>query len=209
MLEGFRRTAKPKRARLPITLDLLSGILTKLSAVCRDGFESTLFSSAFTLAFFGFFRIGELTTASKSDRAVDKIINLTDIKLVDKEETLLIKIRYSKADQRGKGCTIKIKKQQPQTICPVLAFKRYLAVRPKSGGSLFCHVNGLPLTRYQFSAILNKCLRMINPGLECYTAHSFRLGAASWAAKVGWSTDQIKLAGRWASEVYKVYIQKV
>ena len=55
--EGFKRTSTLRRARYPITYDILQGILTKTSVVCRDSFEAQLFSTAFSLAFLGVFRV--------------------------------------------------------------------------------------------------------------------------------------------------------
>ena len=207
-LGGLKRTAKCKKVRLPITIDILQGILTKLSAVCFDTYEATLFSSVFVLACFGFFRIGEITAASKTDKQAHRRLSIQDIKWVGGGDVLLIHVRYSKTDQLGKGTTLKLTKQNHANLCPLRLLKRFLVLRPAFPGPLFCHRNGEPLTRYQFSAVLRRALYLLNPQLKNYTTHSFRLGAASSAAKWGWSTEQIKRSGRWSSDAYKVYVQK-
>jgi integrase len=205
-LQGLKRTAKKKRVRLPITVELLQDILTTLPAVCRDTYESLLFRSAFSLAFFGFFRVGEITSSGKNDINVHKVLGIGDIQR-SQNGLVIMRLRFSKADQTGKGATITLKKQHNPLICPVRALEAFLSARPSLPGPLLCHFNGQPLSRYQFSAILKKALCVLNPQLHNYSSHSFRLGAATTAAKLGWSAEKIKELGRWSSDVYKVYVQ--
>ena len=40
-----------------------------------------------------------------------------------------------------------------------------------------------------------------------YNTHSFRIGAATHAAKMGKSDDEIMTMGRWKSDSYKRYIR--
>ena len=40
-----------------------------------------------------------------------------------------------------------------------------------------------------------------------YTGYSFRIGAATTAARVGIPDNMIKTFGRWSSEVYRLYIR--
>ena len=204
-LQGFQRSAKSKRIRLPITVDILQGILTKLSAACRNLFESLLFQAAFSLAFFGFFRVGEITSTGKGDVTIHKVLSIHDIRWSD-DGHLVLHLRFSKADQLGRGATIKVARQPNISICPVQALQRYLSVRPQSSGPLFCHSNSQPLTRYQFSAILKKSLGIFDPRLRNYSSHSFRLGAATTASRMGWPAEKIKEMGRWSSNAYKAYI---
>ena len=207
-LEGLKRTAKPKRTRLPITVDMLKGILTKLPALCFDEYETTLFSCAFTFAFFGFFRVGEITADSNKDPG-SKIVNMHDLSWGEMGKALLVRLRYSKTDQLGEGTTIKLLKQSHTPVCPVRATERYLSFRQPSSGPLFRHGTGRPLTRYQFSAVLRKALCMLDPNFAHYTSHSFRLGAASSAAKWGWPAEKIKESGRWLSDAYKGYVHDI
>lgn len=100
-LEGLRRTAKSKRSRLPITIELLEGILTKLSAVCRDSYETALFSASFSVAFFGFFRVGEITACKNGDTNLVKILSRQDITIDN--DALTCHLRFSKGDQLGGG----------------------------------------------------------------------------------------------------------
>ena len=158
------------------------------------------------MAFFCFLRVGEITASKQNDPMVHRAIAIQDVRTVDKGNAMLVTLRYSKTDQLGQGTTLKISKL-PGITCPVSSLIYYLSMRPKVSGPLLCHLNGKPLTRHQFSAILQKALTAIGPHLRNYKSHSFRLGAATTAAQQGWSIDKIKESGRWASDAYKHYIQ--
>lgn len=91
-------------------------------------------------------------------------------------------------------------------MCPVAGLIDYLAVRPKIKGPLFIHLGKNPLTRYQFSAILEKALHVLGVKGH-YRAHSFRIGAATSAFEAGCTQDLIMEAGRWKSRAYRTYIR--
>jgi len=205
LIEGFRRTSKAKRLRLPITYSLLESILTKLPAVCRDEYESCLFSAVFALAFFGFFRVGELAVAKQNSVDVSKVVGIQDITFEAEDKALLVLVRFSKTDQLGRGVTLRLGRTNSD-ICPVRVVKRFLTMRSPVAGPLFCHFNHKPLTRFQFASILQKAIRVVDPTLSGYKSHSFRLGAATRAAQLGWSVEKIKQSGRWSSDAYRSYI---
>ncbi|KAJ8317540.1 hypothetical protein KUTeg_005444 [Tegillarca granosa] len=80
-------------------------------------------------------------------------------------------------------------------------------LRPPHLGPFFCHLSGLPVTKYQFVSVLRKCLNFANIDTKCYKSHSFRIGAASTCAMLGMENMKIAELGRWNSSVYKNYIR--
>ena len=102
VMEGFNRSAKKEGLRLPITIDILRGILTKLPVVCQDGFETSLFSAAYIMAFFGFFRVGELTVAKRGDLSIEKVLGINDICWIEKNQSLLVTLSFLKLINMGK-----------------------------------------------------------------------------------------------------------
>ena len=54
---------------------------------------------------------------------------------------------------------------------------------------------------------LNAALTFCNLDTKLYKAHSFRIGAASWASAKGFSDSQIRLLGRWQSSAFLRYIR--
>lgn len=69
--------------------------------------------------------------------------------------------------------------------CPVAAMKNFLLVRQNFAGPLFCHFSGTTITRYQFSAILKRSLKICNIDDSNFKSHSFRIGAATSLARQG------------------------
>ena len=100
-----------------------------------------------------------------------------------------ILLRYSKPDQYVKGVTIKLLRLGT-TVCPFDNMVNVMTIRLTVSGPLLCHSNGLPLTRYHFSA-LSKTMRLINENYDKYKAHSFRIRAATTAANMSHSIESI------------------
>ena len=82
-----------------------------------------------------------------------------------------------------------------------------ISVRPSINGSFFCHFNHEKVTRYQVTVILKSALRFLGYNENDYNTHSFRIGAATHAAKMGKSDDEIITMGWWKSDSYKRYIR--
>lgn len=105
------------------------------------------------------------------------------------------------------GGTISISRQNNGSVCPVLLKSDYLHQRPLYRGPFFCHIAGLPLTQYQFSAIVKKItfvLRIENADIK---SHLFRICMATTCAIEGMSDEQIKELGRWKSNAFLRYIR--
>jgi hypothetical protein len=64
MLEGMKRKKSSKDYRIPITLELLTKLIDKLSSICFSSYEALLFATAFTFAIHGFLQVGEIVTQS-------------------------------------------------------------------------------------------------------------------------------------------------
>ena len=65
VLEGMQRLKNRADTRLPITPAILQRIVSILPGICFNMYENTLFKAAFTLAYWGLFRVGEITLSNK------------------------------------------------------------------------------------------------------------------------------------------------
>lgn len=154
-------------------------------------------------------RVGEFTCNKTNDN--HHVISINDIQIFFdqsiKKKILLLTVPYSKTDQTGNGSRIQLNESPMPVICPLFHLQRYLSVRPKTNGPLFVHIDGSPLTRYQFTSVLNKAINLLGLSNSHYTSHSFRIGAASDSFTKGHSESEIMKKGRWYSNAYKTYIR--
>ena len=208
MLDGCRRRHGRRDLRRPITISVLRKIIPALTAVCRNQFEAHLFRTAFLLAFYGFLRVGELTTTT---RAAEPTLRRSDVTLhhTSSGSVVNLNIRFSKTDQFGRGCVISIPaaSHADVALCPVNATAQYLSISPAHDGSFLSHFDGSSVTRSQFAAVLSRALRFCGVYDARFTSHSFRIGAATSAAMAGIPENEIQRMGRWHSGVYRRYIR--
>lgn len=206
MLEGFKRIRSNPDTRMPVMYDNLISICKILGRICTSSYEVTLFRAAYTLAFFGLFRVSEIVLTSPFQ--TDQPLHETDLKFQTKAtgEFLQICLRKSKSSQKRKTY-IDIPMIGSDPECPVLAMKAYIKLRPNNSIYLFCHKNGKPLTRYQFGSVLSKAIQAIQLPTARFKTHSFRIGACSWLASRGVSHQTIKQMGRWQSDSFLKYIR--
>ncbi|XP_061185480.1 uncharacterized protein LOC133193532 [Saccostrea echinata] len=203
MLEGMKRERHSKDTRLPITIQLLYKLINTLPIVCTSSYEASLFSAAFSLAFFGFLRVGEFTVGPRNSNTA---LLKNDLIIHESSSYLEVNLRRSKTDQYGKGTQLIIP-AIGGPYCPLLLMQHYLQQRPNISGQLFCHFGGKPLTRYQFNSILTKCLSRLSISGCNYKSHSFRIGAATYFHSQGVDDEIIRLLGRWKSDCYRLYIR--
>jgi len=81
----------------------------------------------------------------------------------------------------------------------------YLAARGDHHGPLFITEDGSGLTRQTFAALIGPLLSKLNT--KYYNTHSFRISAATSAAKARIPDICIKMLGRWQSDAYQCYIR--
>ena len=203
ILEGFKRLKSTKDIRAPITKELLTKVVGVLPVVCYNEYESSLFKSLFTLAYFGLFRVGELVCTDHCQAGYP--IRFDDITFSDNK--LTVRVRISKTNKTGKPVFLHISSVGDKSICPIAAMQQFIRLRSSVSGNLFIHGNRLPVIRYQFGAILNKAVSHAGLSNKCFKNHSFRIGRATELAMAGVPSDQIRTMGRWQSGCYTKYIR--
>ena len=92
-------------------------------------------------------------------------------------------------------------------MCPVAAMLSYLAAHGAGSGPLFQFSDGRYLTRDRLVCELRRVLAAANIDMSQYCGHSFRIGAATTAARAGVEDSLIKTMGRWESVAYLRYIR--
>lgn len=207
-LKGMRRRKPRARdVRLPITPLVLSMIGRSLVQNAQQ-YEQLLIWAACCLGYFAFMRSGELTIPAGV--TFDPTIHLTpkDITVDDIHQPTILRIhlKASKTDVTRQGVDLFVGRTR-NSLCPVVAMLRYLAVRGIDDGPLFRHQEGPPLTRPDLVAKIKVALGQAGVDPTHYSGHSFRIGAATAAAARGINDATIQLLGRWASDSYTRYIR--
>ena len=157
--------------------------------------------------FFGFLRAAEFTVPNLASFSPAIHLSVADISVDSRQSPtcLRVRIKASKTDPFRQGCHIHIGLGRAP-LCAVHALMAYLSLRGKAPGPLFLLASGQPLSR----ALLTDWLRQIfsTAGIEGnFSSHSFRIGAATVAARNGIPDHLIQALGRWTSNAYQLYIR--
>ena len=161
----------------------------------------------FALAFFAALRVGEMTiTAGKSSTNLLLLRQVFFLKdSADSIVGIKLSMRNYKHSDSSRSSDIIVYKDKP--VCAVTLLLDYLNARGRNAGPLFCWPNNTAITRSYFTQCLSQALSFSGLDTELYKSHSFRIGAASWAAAKGMSDAQISAFGRWKSTAFLRYIR--
>ncbi|XP_011406504.1 PREDICTED: uncharacterized protein LOC105314192 [Amphimedon queenslandica] len=164
--------------------------------------------AAFCLAFFAFLRAGEFTCPSWASFDESGMLAVGDV-AVDSHSNpsyLSVRLKRSKGDPFALGITLYVGRSFGK-LCAVSAVLAYLAVRPRTPGPFFIFQDGNVLSRHRLVSELSTALRSIGLDPSHYKGHSFRIGAASAAARAGLNDLLIQTLGRWKSAAFQSYIR--
>ena len=212
-LQGIKRDhSEPARCtRTPLTRSHLLHMLYHLG---RSDYDDLMIRVAFMLAFASFLRIGEFTYKAIDLQMGSSFQNwfLTKscVQFIKSSEHMELRLPASKTNPFRQGIQLIIAESH-NNACPVRAMKQLIARdthRPPQA-PLFCigWIAQQPFTREYVVQQLQTIGISSGLGVASWNRHSFRRGAATWAAKVGIPEAQIQTLERWRSDAYKAYIE--
>ena len=210
VLRGIHRLppTNPRRPRRPITPEIMFSLFTAWSRAPQETqYDAAMLWAACCTGFFGFMRAGEFTCSSWQTFTPD-MLSPRDV-TVDSHQTpsvVSVHLRRSKTDPFGNGVTIYLGRSG-HTICPATALLGYLAMRGQQPGPLFLFRNGSPLSKERLLVHLRQALSHQGLDPSGLTGHSFRIGAATAAARAGMEDSLIQTLGRWHSAAFLRYIR--
>ena len=149
-------------------------------------------------------RAGEFTRVSSTEDTLS--VGDVSVDSRDNPQVLAVFLRRSKTDPFGAGVHLYIGRTG-DVLCPVTAVLGYLAIRPPSIGPLFLFEDGIPLSRTRLITHMRAALSQAGVNTVGYSGHSFRIGAASTAARAGFSDSFIQTLGRWKSAAFSTYMR--
>lgn len=206
ILKGYSKLAPAHDVRLPITLPILRRIIASFQRTTESAYQLQMLTAMCSLAFFAFLRVGEITVNGRDHSNLIMLPQLERLVNDNRQVTALqLSILKYKHSNNGRPFTIYIYKED--SCCPVQAILDFVYTRGSFNGPLFCWPDGAPITRSFFVEQLNRALRFCNLDPALYKSHSFRIGAATWAAAKGFSDTQIRQLGRWKSNAFLKYIR--
>ena len=194
--------------RLPITLPILTSMCHLLRQRVFSPYVNILIATACCVAFFAFLRCSEFTCDNYNAEAH---LSMGSVTFNDDYSTAYILLQSSKMDPFRKGVTVSLHSIPNSIVCPVKALRQFLVVRKhhqhRVEDPLFLTPQGKAMDR-QFFVVHLKCV-LAAAGFDehLYNGHSFRIGAATTAARAHIPDHMIKILGRWSSDCYNRYIR--
>ena len=201
------RKSQPPRIRLPITPTVLQKMHQEWNATASDP-DTIMLWAASLMCFYGFFRSGEITVPTATAFDAQRHLSWGDVTVDNNHDPKVVRVvlKYSKTDQLRKGAEIFIGKTD-NIVCPIAAVVAYMVVRGNQPGPFFKFKDGQPLTKASFVRHVRLALQKAGLPYNEFAGHSFRIGAATTAAKAGIEDSQIRTLGRWSSAAFLSYIR--
>ena len=141
--------------------------------------------------------IGELTCNTKQLQQNLILLN----------QVAFVKTREGSITSSNPAEPVQIFIYQAQPVCPVSVLLAYLNLKGSSPGPMFYWADLSSISRNFFTKALADSLCLCDLDVSEYKSHSFRIGAASWAASQGMWDAQIRAFERWKSNAFLRYIR--
>ena len=190
----------------------------------QQPFLSLLYQTLFTVAYYGWFRIGEITTGAHPVLAkyVHIAFNKKKLKFILRSSKTHGKnnepqiIKLSSVDDKIMS-TAKGKQQKHQNgfgnmedPCPYELMRQYTTLHGpyrNSSDPFFVFKDGRPVTPYHMRTCLKAIMKEAGYNQKEFSGHSFRKGRSNDLLKLGLSVETIKKIGRWKSNAVFKYLK--
>jgi hypothetical protein len=208
VLDGCRRHDRDhgyeKRLRLGISGTMLKVIIKSLN---MSSFRAARWAAWACTTYYGGFRANELLQTKHGGlRCLWKHFTFGTLST----SFMTLKQYFSKSRQFGPSIIIPIC-FTGESSCPVTRMKHYRSFFSNQvdldHSPAFMSLDGTAYTYNQAMSDTRYYLRQCGYSGSNYGTHSFRIGMASEAGRLGMPGWVIQLLGRWNSECYRVYIQ--
>ena len=196
ILKGVSNRYGASDLRVPISPAILSDLIAAASRVSASAYEGKLLSAMFSLMFHAFLRLGEVTSS---------LHNLLYQNIVFSDASCDITFSSYKHSS-GRPVTVVVHRSRTPS-CPVALLDDFVRSRGAEPGPLFCYPGALPMSAGRFRTLLGLALLCCGKKDLKITPHSFRIGAATYAAAKGYSDVVIQSMGRWKSAAYRRYVR--
>lgn len=191
---------------LPITLPILRRVCEYISehpTFFGGRLQALALRAAFTLAFACFLRKAEFTYDTFDP---DRHMSRSSVSFSADGKRASLRLPASKTDPGRKGTEIPIP-AGTRDLCPLRLLRRWFAESPAPGSAPLFDLGGHPFEGARIVSFLRMALNGAGYPADAFTGHSFRSGAATWAASIGHPTERIKIMGRWVGDSVHRYVR--
>ena len=203
------------RTRLPINCSLLEMILFEVQRYFREKkqyYLEIMYKALFALSYYGLMRVGETTKSPH-------VLKAKNVFLGENKDNVLLILDSSKThDESTRPQRIKITANNIEKsgrylnrhFCPFKLINKFMKIRPgytTDDEQLFVFSDGSPVTPLQVSTVLKLMIKNLNKDEKLYGMHSFRIGRTTDLIKYNYSIEEVKLMGRWTSNIIYKYIR--
>ena len=203
------------RTRLPIHCGLLEMLLFevqrhfKLNNQC---YLEILYETLFALAYYGLMRVGEVTRSQH-------VLKAKDVHIATNKDNMLLVLYSSKThDKESRPQKIKITANSIEHsgnythryFCPFHLMRQYIDCRGDYSDEkeqFFVFRDMSPVTPMHARNILKLMIQKLGLDHGLYGMHSFRIGRTTDLIKFNYTIEEVKLMGRWKSNVIFKYIR--
>ena len=218
--------------KLPITKSTLYLILQgvhKIFVNPPQPYLEILYKTMFTVAYYGLFRVGELTKGEHNIKAIDvkQGVNKNKLKFILHSSKThgkgarpqIVKIKEINphgqtwyAGKKEKGISFSKQKSSSLKLCPFKLVKQYLKVRKLRRKqdrmeAFFIMGDRSPVTPNNFRKVLSQALTAAGLDNRYYYPSGLRAGHACDLLEMGVSVETIKKLGRWLSNSVYTYLR--
>ena len=200
------------RIKIPIKKHMLTELLDKLSEhFSSQPYLKKLYRAIFSTAYYGMFRIGELTKGTHP-------ILAKDAEIADNKRKMKFTLWSSKTHGKNKfPQTVKIqaidsnqnRNNSKSRACPFEILRDYLRVRKRGfireSEPFFIFRNRDPVTPKNLREILDIIIEKAGYNISLFSSHCFRAGRSVDLLNMGVSVEKIQKPGRWSPKSTAVY----
>ena len=200
------------RTRFPIRKPMLASLIRGIKDLFKSQpYLSKLYQAMFATAYYGLFRVSEITKGEHP-------ILAWDVHIGKNKRKLLFLLQSSKTlSKDSRPQTVKIssspnarKSKTATVLCPYKLVDNFLKIRPDSRSSsepFFVFRDNSPVKPAQFRKILKSTLKKKGFKQKLYDTHSFRIGRSVDLYEMGVSVESIRKLGRWKSNCVQQFLQ--
>ena len=163
----------------------------------------------FIVAYYGLFRVGDITKSQHSIKACN-------VNIANNKDKLLFVLYSSKTHgKESRPQKVKISGTEKYSkvkrfFCPFKLTRKYIAMRGNyidTNEQFFIFRDRTPVTPLHLRTVLHQTLKRTGINENLYNCQSFRIGRTSDLVKMGYSIEEVKRFGCWKSNAVYKYIK--